>query len=571
MPRERPERHYPIWDIGALFICLMPRHRTQTNGAKPVDTQIIEHNEVLQQDNIVLTEQLRTLELALENLDWRQLTWQFQYEFSREGLRIITELARLFYLKNPMLKRGIEVQRLYVWGQGWSVKAKDERIQEVITNFLDDAKNQVELTSHTARMQKETELRTDGNLFLVWFVNINTGRVRCRSIPMEEIQDIHCNPEDAKEPWYYRRRWNVQTMLPTGGVQTETRQAYYPDWHYNPTNKPPTIGNIPVMWDTPVFHIKTGGFSNWKFGVSEIYAACDWGRAYKEFLEDWASIVRAYRKFAFQLTTPGGKSGIAAAKTKLNTTVGGATGQGLDTNPPPTAGSFFISGDDVKLNPVRTAGATVSAEDGRRILLMVCAAVGLPETFFGDVSVGTLATANSLDRPTELAMRDRQTMWMDIFRQIFDYVLLWAVKAPSGPLAGMGTLVAEVEAGQVEERIDWGETESHIDIEFPPIIDAGLKDQISAIISSGTLDGKQITGNIDIVTLTRMLLSALGEDDIDEILERTFPGGKVPEWADPQKRHELEQKQAEQALVAKQQSGQPDDGTKDESGADNER
>ena len=555
MPRERPERHYPVWDIGALFLFRnMPRHRTQTNGAKPVDTtvQLQESVETLRQDNIVLTEQLRTLELALENLDWRQLTWQSQYEFSREGLRIITELARLFYLKNPMLKRGIEVQRLYVWGQGWSVKAKDEAIQEVITNFLDDAKNQVELTGHTARMLKETELRTDGNLFLVWFVNINTGRVRVRSIPMEEIQDIHCNPEDAKEPWYYRRSWNVQTMLPTGGVQTETRQAYYPDWKYNPTSRPSTIGNIPVMWDTPVFHIKTGGFSNWKFGVSEIYAACDWGRAYKEFLEDWASIVRAYRKFAFQLTTPGGKSGIAAAKTKLNTTVGGATGRGLDTNPPPIAGSTFISSPDVTLQPVRTAGATVSAEDGRRILLMVCAAVGLPETFFGDVSVGTLATANSLDRPTELAMRDRQTFWAHIFKQIFDFVLLWAVKAPSGPLAGMGTLVTEVEAGQVEERIDWGETKNHIDIEFPPIINAGLKDQIGAIISSGTLDGKSLAGTVDIVTLTRMLLVALGEDDVDEIMEKLFPGGQVPDWADPAKQHELEQKQFEQQPAAKQ-------------------
>lgn len=526
----------------------MPRRRAaQTNGhTAPDNTQIAESVEALQQDNIVLTEQLRTLELALENLDWRQLTWQSQYEFSREGLRIITELARLFYLKNPMLKRGIEVQRLYVWGQGWSVKAKDEQIQEIIDSFIDDAKNQVELTGHQARMQKETELRTDGNIFLVFFTNIQTGRVRVRSIPMEEIQDIHCNPDDAKEPWYYRRSWNIQTMLPGGGVQTETRNAYYPDWKYNPTSRPAEIGGYSVMWDTPIYHIKTGGFSNWKFGVSEIYAACDWGRAYKEFLEDWASIVRAYRKFAFQLTTPGGKTGMAAAKTKLSTTVGGTTGQGLDTNPPPTAGSIFIGGTHDMLQPIKTAGATVSAEDGRRILLMVCAAVGLPETFFGDVSVGTLATANSLDRPTELAMRDRQTFWTDIFKSIFDYVLLWAVKAPAGPLAGMATIEREVEAGQVEERLDWGETKNHIDIEFPPVINAGLKDQIAAIISSGTLDGKQPTGNIDIVTLTRMLLVALGEDDVDEIIERSFPGGKVPDWADPAKRHEQEQQRADE-------------------------
>lgn len=485
--------------------------------------------EGLQVENTELQERLAALELALETDGWRLLSMQAEQEFSREGLAVITELSRVMYLKNPLVQRSVDVKRLYVWGQGWSVKAADENIQEVLTAFMDDAKNQVELTSHAARMQKELERQTDGNLFLVFFTNANTGRVRVRSITFDEIDSVICNPEDAKDPWFYRRSWTEQrTDIESGGTETQKRRAYYPDWRYTPTNKPTYIGRIPVMWDKPIYHIKTGGFSNWRFGVSAVYASIDWAKAYKEFLEDWASIVRAYRRFAFQLSTPGGKSAIAAAKAKLGTTYGNA-GTGAETNPAPTVGSTFVSSPDVNITPVRTSGATVAAEDGRRLLLMVAAATGLPETFFGDVSVGTLATAESLDRPTELMMIDLRTLWADIYQDIFHYVLLRAVKAPRGPLRGLGTIATERDGDELVERIEWAaDVDDHIDIDWPPIRTEGIDARVTAIIKAATLDGKQPAGTLDLVTVTRLLLVALGEDDVDEIIERLFPDGEEP-------------------------------------------
>ena len=493
----------------------------------------------VQNDNWLLQETVRDLELALDSLDWRRLTHESRQEFTREGIGRITEIARLFYLKNPLIKRGVNVQSLYVWGQGWSVNAKDETIQEVIAAFLDDRKNKDELTTPISAGQKESEQQTDGNTFLIFFTNKATGRVRVRSIPLEEIIDIYCSPDDAKEPWYYRREWSTERFTSSGSIETETQSAYYPDWHYNPTVKPQTIGGIPVMWDRPIFHIKTGAFSNWKFGLSEVYAAHDWARAYKNYLEDFASITRAHRRFAWDVETPGGKNSIAAAKTKLNTTVGTANNRGYDTNPPPLPGSSFIHNSDAKLNPVRTAGATSSLDEGRRFSLMVFSALGLPETFFGDVSVGTLATANSLDRPTELAMRRRQVFWQGIFEQIFDFVLIQAFKAVNSPLRGMGRVVATREGQQIEEHIEWNDdVDCLVDIDFPPIINRGLLEEIQSIVMAGTLgDGQgQLAGTIDIVTLSRMLLSALGEDDIDQIMSQNFPDGEIPDWSRPEQR-----------------------------------
>lgn len=485
-------------------------------------------------ENGALSERLAALELALESLDWQRLSAEAEQEFSRKGLRNITDLARIVALKNPLVKRGVEVQQLYVWAQGWSVKASDKDIDAVLTAFFDDPRNEPEL-SHEARKGKERELQTDGNLFFCFFPNTVTGRVRVRSINFDEIERVITNPEDRKEPWFYHRLWSQERTDPATGTTTvEPRAAYYPDWRYNPTDKPASIGDTAIHWDSPIYHVAADSYGGGTFGVSEIYAAIDWSRAYKEFLEDWASIVRAYRRFAFSLSTSGGKQGVAASKAKLATTYGNAT-TGVDSNPAPVVGSTFISDGSANLQPVRTSGATVAAEDGRRLLLMVAASFGLGETFFGDVSVGTLATATSLDRPTELKMKDRQTLWADVYSAIFDYVLLWAVKAPQGALRALGRIERVIEEGQARETVIWNEgINPHIDIDFPPIVNADTLARVQAVVASATLDGKAPAGTLDPVTVTRLLLVALGEDDIDEMLDLLFPadaeGNRVAEW-----------------------------------------
>lgn len=480
-----------------------------------------------------LLERIDALEYALDTPEWRRLTTQADQEFSRTGLRNLTELARVMFLKNPLIQRGVSVKQLYVWGQGWTVKAANEEVQAVIDQFLYDQKNDDVVGSHEARMQLEVDLEVDGNLFFCFFVNQANGRVRVRTIPFAEVEEVICNPDDAKEPWFYRRQWTGQRFDPANGsIATSSQTAYYPDWRYTPVAQTPvTINGNPIHWDRPVYHVKVGGFGNWKFGLSEVYDAIDWASAYKNFLEDWASIVRSLRRFAWQITTTGGNRGVQAAKTKLNTTLG----TGVETNPPPVTGSVFIGNEGNKIAPISTGGATIAAEDGRRLLLMVAASFGLPETFFGDASVGTLATAKSLDRPTELMMEDRQQLWRDVFLNIFAFVMLWAVKAPSGALRSLGTLNDIVEDGQHNETIEWTETDDgksvdDVSVEFPPLLQHDVPQMVTAIVQAATLGaGGQLAGTIDLPTLSRVLLTLLGVSDADEIVERLFPNGEVPE------------------------------------------
>jgi hypothetical protein len=483
--------------------------------------------EVEEKDNNLelFQERMAELELALEDVNWMRVTLTGEEEFSRRGLQKICDLARLMFIKNPLIKRQVLVQALYVWAQGITVRAKDKRLNAVLQAFWDDEKNRSELTSHGARFQKDIDLAVDGNLFFVFFTRPTDGRVRVRTIPTDEIYEIISNPQDAKSPWYYHRKWSEKQLdVSSGNLKSVSKQAYYPDWRYKPTTKPTKIGKWPVQWDSPIYHVKSGGLAGWKFGVSEVYASIDWARAYKEFLEDWSSLTRAYSRFAWKLTTRGGKKGVAAAKAKLGTTLGtGSEGIGIETNPPPVTASTAIIGEGHDLEPMQLRGANVSAEDGRRLLLMVAASAGLPETYFGDVSVGTLATGKTLDRPTELMMRNRQTMWMDVLHDIIMFVITAAANASDEPLKDVATVMKTSDNGELEEVIQWSDgVDPHLDIDFPPILERDVLATIQSIVEAVTLNGKPIA-IFDEPIVARLLLSGLAQDDVDELMTALYP------------------------------------------------
>lgn len=487
----------------------------------------LRENQQLEDSLELMQERLAELELAIEDEGWQRLTGDGERELSRDGLRRIARMSRLSFLKNPLINRAVTLQAMYVWGQGVNIEARHPDVDAVVQSFLDDPKNQAELTSHQARVLKEIDLQVDGNVFFVLFPDPADGKVRVRSIPPDEVVDIITNPDDAKDVWYYKRTWNLRSFDPTAGVTAlQSQTAYYPDWRYSPTaSKPQTIGQSPVQWETPVYHVKVGGMSDMRFGVPETYAALDWARAYKSFLEDWATITRALSRFAWNLTAKGGARGVAAAKTKLGTTLAtGGSAQSTETNPPPVTGSTFISAEGVKLDPVRTSGATTSAEDGRRMLLMVAAATGLPESFFGDVSVGTLATAKSLDRPTELKFRDRQTLWADVLNDIFQFVIDWAARSPGGALNTGDQVDPAALHVQLQDDPQTGEPiDRYVAIDFPAILEHDVDATVGAIVNAATLAGHPSANTIDPKLLTKLLLTALGQDDIDELLDQMYP------------------------------------------------
>lgn len=515
---------------------LTPWRRPQPlDESQQIDTTIKDLVEKLTQGQLtqeLLVERLAELELALDDEGWTKLATDRSREFSRDGLRKIAALSRMMYLKNPLVERAVNVKAYYVWSQGVNVQAREPIVNEVVQAFLDDQRNRAEFTSHQARVLKEVDLQVLGNLFLVYFTDALTGRVTVRSLPVDEVSDIITNPDDAKEHWFYKREWTVRTV----DNRQERRVALYPHWKYNPGNRPESIAGIKVEWGAAVQHVRVGGLSDMRFGIPETYSMMDWARAYKNALEDDATRSRALARYAWNLTTTGGKQAVDRAKAKLETTVG-TTAPNVERNPPSTAGATFISGDDrTKMDPMRLAGTMLPSDHARPMRLMTAAGAGLPETFFGDADVGNHATSKTLDRPTELMMLDRQTLWHDVIEDMLNFVVRQAALAPSGALRGKVRIPVEPDPGDVSDvpAVEADGLDTTIDIVFPSILEHDVKETVDAIVTAATLAGNERSKTMDDITLSRMLLTALGISDVDDLLDEMFPDGErnLPEPED---------------------------------------
>ena len=498
-------------------------------GTQIVELSVQELENRLSITEANLQERIEELEYELEERGWDRLIGQTAVEFSRDALRKIARESMLFYMKNPLIRRAVDLSESYIFGQGITIKADSPIVDLAVQDFLADEKNRTELATPLSMAARDVDLRVNGNLFFVFFTN-DQGLVRVRSIPFDEMQDVVPNPDDAREPWYYVRQRQIVSYL-GATPQTAFEPVLHPDWQYTPRAKPDTDSHgRKILWDQPVYHVKVNTVGNQRFGLSELYSAQDWARTYNEFLANWATITRALARFAWKVVTKGGSTQRAAVKSKLDSGI--ANDQ---YSPAPSTGSVFIeTADSATLQPVKTAGATTSPQDGRRLLLMVCAATGFPETFFGDSTAGSLATAKSLDRPTELAFLIRQRLWTQIMEDVIGYAV--EARARAGTLDGLSG--QDVEDSWDELQFQYapappdevtGESSTepmdvHVAITWPDIVERDVLNAVQAIVTAATMGAAgTFAGTLDAKYTTQRLLVALGEKSVEEVMDQFFP------------------------------------------------
>jgi len=464
-------------------------------------------------NNSVIHENLRRLELAMEDEGWRRTTATIEQEFTRGGLSDMIRISRAMYLLHPLLQRAVDVKTYYIWSQGVTFKANEDRVQdEIVDSLTEDAANDDEIYSHQARLLTSVDRQVDGNIFLALFTN-NWGDVSVRSIPTEQITEILSREGDGRIVTFYRRQWTEEVMDPfTGTAKQETKEELYPDWRYHPRRKPATFGDMKVNWDAPILHRKTGGFKAMKFGVPETYAALEWARAYKGFLEDWHTIVKSLSRFAWKATTKGRK--VKGLRKKAEEQGKGTATEGEDEPlpRPKRIGDMFVGKEGDDITPIPKTGATLSSEDARPSRMMVAAAMGLPDTILsGDVDVGNFATSKTLDRPTELMMLSEQQLEASMHQAIFRYNVDAKVRAFQLP----GREVEDPRTGLmlIEPSFD-----PIVNVTFPPILEHDQKDTIESIIAAATLNGKTDAGLLPRDYIAKTLLETLGADDVESLL-----------------------------------------------------
>ena len=493
---------------------------------------------------ITIKERMWEIELALEDRGWQRQLALAQTEFSRYGLQQIILMSRLYFIKNPIFRRAVLLASDYTIARGVEISCDDPDTNDFIREFLSDPNNQREL-GHIGLTQKDQTLQTDGNLFVVFFRNEGTGALQVRTIDATEIVDIVTDPDDATVPWYYHRRWMARTFdITTGQTGVRQEECWYPALGFDTPVK--RIGNHDVMVKQPVYHVKgSGSIAKWLFALPELYAMIDGCRAYKNFLEDWASVNRALARFATTVETKGGVQAIQNFQKVLGTTLG-VGGTSVETNPTPVTGSAFITGPGNKLEAFKTSGSQGNPEQGRRLGLLSCSASGFPETMlFGDASTGSLATATSLDRPTELKILQRQEIHRNWIQTVVGYAVENSATAPNGKLreawkaAGrdpakililrplkklIGNTMVEVwtHNGQVVEADAKQPNQIRITVKFPAVLEHDIAVHVSAIVQAATLGGFQLGGTMDMKTVMLMLMAELGVEDPDAVFDAMY-------------------------------------------------
>ena len=107
-------------------------------------------------------------ELELNNWEWRREINFGWLEFSRWGIQQIILLSRLYYIKNPIVRRLVNVCAIYVFGRGVEISSPDSDVNDAIKAFMD--RNQKTL-GQCALTDLERRKDYDGNLFFAFFYN----------------------------------------------------------------------------------------------------------------------------------------------------------------------------------------------------------------------------------------------------------------------------------------------------------------------------------------------------------------------------------------------------------------
>lgn len=464
-----------------------------------------------------LQESLAELEMMLEDRGWQTLSRFGDLQFSRRGIQNAAQLCRVMAAANPLIRRGVSLRTAYVWGGGVTIAARaqggnegQQDVNAVVQAFLDDRDVKKRLTGSTARETNERTLATDGNLFAALFTQPVTGRVVPRLIPLEEITEVVKNPQDRSEPWLYRR----VSIDATGNTQT----TYHPDIDWSPAMKlllrrdATQLGALAlepgeILWDAPILHLKVNAQAEWDFGIGDAFTAIAWARAYKEFLEDWAKLVKALSRFAWRATSTrkGAAQKVAQAIDARQQPATFGTGD-------PRGVGETISTVGTTLEAIPKTGATIDSGSGRPLAAMVAAGMDVPVTMLlADPGVtGARATAETLDTPTELMASLRRGAWTEFYTRMLDYVIDSAVRAPQGALAGS---VTRDEWGRQVVTLD-GDTKRTLDIDWPDLSDTPIDILMKAIDLADGID------KLPPLLIVRLILAAFNVSDADEWLAK---------------------------------------------------
>ena len=317
-----------------------------------------------------------------------------------ERIKTIKE-ARLYSLKDPLCRRAVALMTDYSFGSGVTWNMKDEPAKKILKTFWESPNNRALLSAKGQRKSSD-KLLVDGEIFLAVFLG-SQGEATIRRIDPLEIKEFITDPDDIENVRYYKREWS--------DTQGKSSITYYRSF----ANMKGEVcldaqkNSIQNTEDAFVYHLAINDLG--QRGNSYLMPVLEWIKLYRKFLASRVAIMLALARFAWKLKTKGGQAAVDAMKAKLH-------------EKEIKAGSTEVENEGADLQPIKTdSGASQAYQDGRQIKLQVSAGTGWPEQYFGDISIGNLATAKTVELPVQKMCESYQAIWQGAYEDIFQFIL----------------------------------------------------------------------------------------------------------------------------------------------------
>ena len=339
-------------------------------------------------------------ELAIEDKGWINLS-SISYDITSQKRTDLVQLSRLYHVFDPLAIQAIRIWTDYTFGTGlsWSVEEKNKQTKKVLDEFWNSKDNATVFGSRGQRRCSEKHL-VDGEVFFAIFLGKES---RIRTIDPLEITEIITDTEDIDKPLFYKREWSDRK----GTSHTDYLRSYHNI--KNERGKSYSGGSVSAEKNSAiVYHLARGTGQR---GVGLLFGALDSMKYAKKFVAARVAMMLARTRFAEKITVQGGQAAVDSVKASYE-------------DKTPHAASTRIENEAAKSEPIQPPQDARNAYDDYRMLkLQICAAVGIPEQYFGDIATGNLATAKTVELPMLKMFQSNQSVWSDTFQDIFEIVL----------------------------------------------------------------------------------------------------------------------------------------------------
>lgn len=376
---------------------------------------------------VSVSESIADLALAIEDIGWMPLGGQNEgnHEIPLIHLKRLSELCRAMATVNPLVKNGILIRTSWIWGDGVKITVNGSTgagRKRSRNNGLPDSLQRI-LGTTMAQIELERSAAADGTLFFL----VEPGKRKVTRLPFWQVTGAVTENGDTENILYIKRTWDDSiTDLDTGLTEGKNTEAWIPT---DTLEGPPKTGQImSVDVDTSgarIVYVPYNRMIGWRWGIPDIFPCIWWSKAYKEFLENCATLTKAYARFAWKVTSASGKgTGRVASQLAAAPQRDPATGK------PQGVGASAVLGAGQDLTAIQRS-TSVDFKAGSPLAAMVAAGLGVPlHMLTTDIGDAPAASADSLDEPTIRAMEARQNIMDDAIKRIcallkLDVTIVW--------------------------------------------------------------------------------------------------------------------------------------------------